>query len=566
MGFPEHGDKAFLKMSLTIPDDGPTIVLGDAAIEKLSSRAPRPSSVQKDFVQTQKDTMVYVSPDLDALISSHFEEPRENDKTASVSGNDKIQNKPNKTSALMDNGKLYRLIIYNAGGTTLISNTSIQAGEDPDMYLTPGTPYRWVAFSVNSETDLPNINTSNQIIANDLENKDLLYASGTFTPSVGTNYLNIIFERKTARIVIDLNTRGIFGPIQDDTAIEIGQGTPTSTTSFTSIIEKGTFNVLSNTFSAKAKSSPITAANMTVIDPIYGNTMKRAVFYTITPLTSIAADRLRLRLNQLKITLDNGDTRTFAPNTMVRITHASTSLPIGSSSMSHVRLVESGVSVGTRTWARTNLIYDPDHPDKYRLLPNNDAIQPDIINHYWNFNVRTPIEQTLAVWNSQTGVPPGMTPVIAASCSRIYPSNTWVLPSIGHYEELLSRTNTKVNTIQNSMQKYAVVWARNSGTSANTAYPDNSLVLPLLGFRNINQTIITGHSKDVTANGQVARGQYMTSTYHVGTLRYAVFEITAERTSSGAIWDFEVYKLTPSTSLHMHEGRPSRCVRGRFYP
>ena len=71
--------------------------------------------------------------------------------------------------------------------------------------------------------------------------------------------MNIVLKRNTARIQLDLDTRGMFGTINNTTSVEVGTGTGSA---FSSIIKTGDLNVLTGQYSNLQNVSAVTGGSM----------------------------------------------------------------------------------------------------------------------------------------------------------------------------------------------------------------------------------------------------------------------------------------------------------------
>ncbi|MHC8949433.1 hypothetical protein [Sphingobacterium hungaricum] len=506
------------------------------------------SSVEQDSVA---DTLLFVNTDFDALVGMSGIDSAVSPNRAQ--SNSALSIKPNKIAATtpMVSGRTFRVLIYNQSLTQLIVNQVVAVGTDPNIYIPAGVNYRWFAISLNSTGAVPDINGTGDIAANDLDNKDFIFDSGTISSVVGENYLNIEFNRQMTLIEVDLNTRGMFGKINATSEIELGA---LISSTFESIVKKGKFNIFNGNFTELVNATPVTADQMTVVDPVYGNEMKRAYFYTART-TQITAQTLRLRLNKLAITLDDNSTRTFANNTLVPIPHASSlQLQKGRRSTVNVRLVESGVSVGSspNLWARTNMVYDANHPDKYRFRPNNNYSVPSAQTEYWNFGVTVPTATPIAS-------------NLVNPCRLVYPANMWKLPHLEAELVAIGNPNAQSASTVAGNKVYTMSW-NISPASASTAYPDNTFKLHVFGYRNVAQTAVLKHFKDLALTvGQTAEGHYWASGISSSALQaaYLRFEVKVATVSgTNATYTMTRYPQGSTTGLgDMREGRMIRCVR-----
>ncbi len=439
--------------------------------------------------------------------------------------------------------KKFRLIIIKDGATTPVYNGLLNSGQDPDLKVDANTKYSWYAISVNDANTAPDIDGSGVIAAADLANKDFMFASGVITTKVDNNYLDILFLRQMAAIEVTVNTRGMFGNIDDNSTFSLGTGTGTT---FTNIIQTGNFSILNGTFSNFQDVAPINGSQMSIVDNRWSNAEKVAHFYTANTNT-VPANNLRVQLNSLSLNLDDNSTRTFASNSIVPINHStSLSLTKGTLSKTNVRLIESGVTVSGLVWARTNLIFEGSKlyggsytvgsSDAYRFRTNNNYSFPSLDNEYWNFGTATPRGTDYATIDP---------------CKRVYPELTWRSPIESNPLEFTAlRQNTNRSTSITTMPdgyRHSITW---KGTQAvNSAYPDNDLILTYFGYRDANgirQQIPSG-----SANG-------------AGSLRYKSASFNTSNNGNQILYaevNNGVFANLSNQEVAFNQGNTIRCVR-----
>lgn len=448
----------------------------------------------------------------------------------------------------LPNNKKFRLVFVPDGSNSPIYNAVLNAGQDPDLHVEANKKYFWYAFSVNDPEVVPNIDGSGNIASTDLANKDFMFASGEITTQQDENYLDITFLRQMAAIDVTINTRGMFGGITDNSTFTLGTGTGSS---FTNIVQTGTFNIFNATFANFEDTNPVKGSQMRIVDNRWGAAEKIARFYTANTSRTVEANNLRVRLNSLSITLDDNSTRTFSENSIVPIAHsAKLSLSKGTLSKTNVRLIESGVTVDGLVWARTNLIYNANKvyggsysagfSDGYRFRPNNEYARPDINTEYWNFGTATPKGtdfQTVDV------------------CRRVYPEGTWRLPQEFNSPQEITRLSNNTNrsktrkTVSDG-HRFSLIWPNSQ--AANPAYPDNNLIISAYGYRNNSN----GGSIQQIPSGSSSGSGYLL----IRSNRY-----TDNNTSSVlfAQVDNGTFGNTSVPTRAHNEGVPIRCVRNK---
>ncbi|WP_343322110.1 hypothetical protein [Sphingobacterium multivorum] len=341
----------------------------------------------------------------------------------------------NTTASALPDTTSYRLLIFNQDGTNLLHNVVATVGKNPEIPVEIGMRYKWVAFSINAST-VPDLNKG-KIAAADIANKDVLYASGTLDTQAGENLLEIVFDHKTVRFDVNIDTRGIFGGIQSFESLLIGTGTGAQ---FKSLVNAADFDLLTGQFGTlKTVDAPYTAANIADKDPaVTGHLVKTVSIYTILPTgTQIVAKNLTIQ-PIFSIKLDHEILYPPATTTLSTRKYGTTStyLPLNNPSFNpgagdqyelSTRLIESAIKVNGISWARSDLWYDGSSGqiDKYRFkadagIPPYDGNSQ---SEYWNWKATTP-----------AGIAGSGDP-----CVLVYPANTWRMPT---QSELTSVVNT----------------------------------------------------------------------------------------------------------------------------
>lgn len=473
-----------LSLNVTVADNG-------GGISALASASQRGIINSSNLLVPIAESNMVSSNGFDAIVSAEGYKVG-NGAVASVSGGIS----PVAATQPMPVGIKYRFLLYDGTGTTLISNTVGVSGTNPNISADAGQSYKWVAFSINDPTLIPDV-TSGVISRSDISNKDVLYASGTITPVSGQNDLSVDFAHKASRIVVSLDTRGMFGTINNATMLEVGAGAGAA---FAGVLQTGDLNVIAGTFSNFQNIAPVAASAMSndaINGPATGATgAKIANFYTVNPV-SIAANTLKVRIAPLNIAMSDATTRNFSTGVL---SYSNTALTpaIGTSYSMTARMVESGVVVKGVTWARTNLYYDPavGQLNKYRFHPDNEYTIANLLNitvgnllsiqlngapfnidnEYWNWMSSTPT-------GTNTGVDP---------CTRVFPLNTWRMPTGAEFTSLGAVPDgNDVSAPLIGGARIASVWNLDVGQVANASFPTNSqkLFLPMFGYRNFNSLV-----------------------------------------------------------------------------
>lgn len=192
----------------------------------------------------------------------------------------------------------YRLYLYkNEGGIYTFTKSMQFTSGSPASIKIPNGSYKWVALSYNNTDNIPDANASNDLVLP--ENKDVIYATSGITDIVinsNTIPLNITFKRLYARIAIEINTLGMFAPINSATITVTGQST-----------KAATLNLLSSalTLAASGGTPSLTQVNFTDLD---NNPSRKIAYYYTADQTP---QNLTVYLTNLKIQLDDDTERDF---------------------------------------------------------------------------------------------------------------------------------------------------------------------------------------------------------------------------------------------------------------
>ncbi|AIM38979.1 hypothetical protein KO02_21475 [Sphingobacterium sp. ML3W] len=333
----------------------------------------------------------------------------------------KATNGMRAASSPMEGGTLYRLFLYknNSGIYTYTKSVELTASGENPIQLSNGT-YKWVAVSYNSKTDtVPDRGVDNNFILP--ENKDVLYAtSNTDLVIAGATVpIAINFNRVFARISVEVNTLGIFGPMES---------TPTISVTGDKILKTGTIDLTTGEFIGSLTTGTdlaLTSTDFTDIDPVGSDAYQKvAYFYT----AGQPAKDLTLTLSDLTIKLDDGTKRYFFLSTLTQ--SKSITPERGKNHRFMVGIAESALTLGTTKWARSNLFYRTTDVlgaiTPYRFYANNPYL-PNQQESFFSFKGHFP--GRLASANPANQKDP---------CSLVYPAGLWKTPSQAEISPLTS--------------------------------------------------------------------------------------------------------------------------------
>lgn len=464
-------------------------------------------------------------------------------------------------------GVKFRFLIYNASDNTLVKDLIAISGTSSQIEVDAGKTYKWYAISSNDTTAVPSV-TGGIVNGSDIANKDILYASsnGPITPEYGNNNLNIVFKHNTVQFLVQLDTRGLFGKINNTSTFEVGinQGNI-----FTSIIQTGDFNLLTGAYYNLQTIPAISASNMVNTSNSQGDigATKTAKFYTVNK-SLITNNSLTVRLNKLDITLDDSTTRSFAPNTIINYPNIEVTPIYGNKYTIITRLIESGVKVNGLLWARSNLYYADNvaHSDKYRFHPNNEYTISSILNLSINGTISLqlngqPFKITNEYWNWMSAKPTGTVSDNIDPCSKVYPEGIWRMPTNAEFTSL--NNNPTLGFDANTPlllggARLSSTWELDSGQQINTIYPTNSqkLFISFFGRRSVDGNQIIDSPGSI-APSLLASGEahYWTSTKNGSSVFYhnRIYDALI-----GTIIGPDPPTMVPGSSS---QGRNIRCVR-----
>lgn len=334
----------------------------------------------------------------------------------------------------------YRLYLYknNGGAYTFAKSMQFTPGAETPIQV-PNGSYKWVALSYNNTDAVPDADQSSTILLP--ENKDVLYAtSGASDIVISSNTapLNILFSRLYARVAVEINTLGMFGPINSASINVTGQSARAATIDLTT----GAL-----TLAPSAGVPVLTESNFTNID---GNASRKvAYFYTADP----ADQNISVSVTNLKVQLDNSTERNFGPTQLLQ-----TKLITPERGKNHrflVGLTESAITNGPTQWARSNLYYRTGGTlgtTPYRFYHTN-PFSPAVAESFFSFKGHLPGVLANAVEANQKD-----------PCALVYPAGLWKTP-----------VNTEISTITSQQGVISGLLGALLGnpTTPNTAFGAN---------------------------------------------------------------------------------------------
>ncbi|WP_343538302.1 hypothetical protein [Sphingobacterium thalpophilum] len=347
-------------------------------------------------------------------------------------------------------GTKYRLFLYKKDGTNYTFEKSVElaAGTEAPVNVSDGATYKWVAMSYNS--------TDNQVPENQNlalpGNTDVLRATGEFTVSGAAVPINVNFSRVFARIGIEINTMGMFAPINSATVTVSGQNAKT-----------GTLDVATGAFVGGLTDVSLPALTYAdfVNAPGSDGQQKIAYYYTADQ----TQQSLQVTVSALKIKLEDGSERSFANNAPLQRSQTITP-ERGKNHRFLVGITESPLTFGGVQWSRANLYYQAGY-NPYR---------------FYHFNQPTNDPRSFF---SYGGAKPG---VLARQvlpqdpCALVYPAGLWKTPAKADLASLTSggitgilgdlNLNVLGSTVDILIGAQNILATPVSGSTAGTGYAE----------------------------------------------------------------------------------------------
>ncbi len=372
-----------------------------------------------------------------------------NNKQSRTSGNGNLA----RAISQLKNGVRYKIVLYKADPNGKPIEYVDQAdgqvgGTDVSIEAYRNTSYRWYAYTYNNNSPLE-VFTANQNSLtvkpsgnNNLLRQDFAYATGLITTgnviNGSSSINNIVLTRKTAQIIVEINSRGMFGAIAyasprfkdnsglskaDFRLVDSSFQNPTKTIN--------TFNVYNH--HGSGYSVPVGTDSVTV-----ANWKRRYTFYTVatgsTPV-NLVVSLDTLRISSERISEFDGTSYFVERNFFGRDFNFPNFIPqAGKSYFISIKLVESAIPIGSNQWARANVYRNAKGP----ILPGN----------FWEYRFR--YDNPLYI---STSVVPPMTDMFTNDiyniggkniCERIYPEGVWDLPTREDFNELDRYSNKEI--------------------------------------------------------------------------------------------------------------------------
>ncbi len=467
---------------------------------------------QAKFVQVQSE--IVNLDGLDAIMTVSEELPAQypgklNEGIKPLKNNSSIKSSDGEKNARvigqLPAGRRYRIVLYtaNANGDPLAyigEGEGIVGSNSVSIGGLRNTKYRWYAYTYNNNSPIPEFTASgNNVPVNPSANsnaarQDFAYSTGIITTGneIGGTYSinNIVLTRKTARIIVEVNSRGMFGAINyasprfKDNSGLIKANFKLTDSSYNNI---STSIGANNVYNHHSSGYSVPVGVDTVPKPDW---KRRYTFYS--PTDGKTARTFNISLDTLRIVSERLEDANGAPGQRTRSFYGTTfSFPAfvplpGKSYFISIKLVESPIRIGSTSWARGNVFRHIDVP-----------ATPDGKWQYM-FRYDNPYYQTTA------GVP--YTDYFQNDiydiggkniCERIYPEGTWDLPTQADFQAL-GNTLRANNIIEQNYGWYVSITPSITAPSA-PGYPNGNLVFVPVGYKvNTNSSITNFYPNSIS--------------------------------------------------------------------
>ena len=369
-----------------------------------------------DGLQVQK---MYETHDGFESTSSFTIDAKEKIKSASAA----IGSEPSR----LEEGVTYRLLVYHVNDQNeqeffdkMDYVTRRNEPDGPIISANLGDKIKWYIYSYNDKETIPEIEDLDNPIVPMGINRDFVYASGEVEITEDLNPMEVILQRKTALIAVEIDARGLF----TDEIRSMTFSLPANILKTSNFDIKGGINVAESVIGLPQQTIPL--SSFTNIDEGYND---RKLVYLHTAVPEVW-NNFSFSLQNLSILLDNSAVRSF-PTTVFAIAKQFNIEP-GKRYRAKMDLIESALTFGGVSWARENLYRTQGTRNPYRFYHENK--QTDDFRSYFSFKGHIPGKWGSTVIGEQRD-----------PCTLVYPANRWMQPTKASFLNL-TRTSTNLTT------------------------------------------------------------------------------------------------------------------------
>ena len=200
-------------------------------------------------------------------------------------------------SVSMESGVKYQIILRNKATGVFEKATTAVAGTNTDISVKLGQEYDWYAISYNNTDDIAQPNLANPVVESKTD-QPFLFASGSVTvSSEGSTPIAITFDHQLAQILVEVDSRGVYGDIANLAG------------SFSeNYVKTGTFDLVEGTFVGELSAVDVGDIAFEYADAS-NKKQKRARYYTAdTELSSYT-----VQFSAMDIQLTTGEEVSLSP-------------------------------------------------------------------------------------------------------------------------------------------------------------------------------------------------------------------------------------------------------------
>lgn len=476
-------------------DTDPSASNGEASASADGLPRLKKVSAQSEIVSLgDVDAIMTISED----IPDEYKQKEIIGSSARTSSN--AENKAARVLVNLASGTTYRVVLYTDNGSgapgTYVGQAQGKVGTaNVSIPANRNTKYVWYAYTFNNTNNInayPTTATPTSSIAisptsnSSTGRHDFAYSKGLITTNNvlnGTNPIrNLVLTRKTSRIIVELNSRGMFAPITY-ASLRFGSNSGMASANF-SLRDSSLSNISQtlgalNVYNHNSSASVVTVGTDSVLNL---NTKKRYTFYTPTNgvgtrAFTVAIDTIRLTSQRVR----EDNTNSVTPQTTAverMFTNKTFSFPgfiarPGKSYFLSIKLVESPVTVGTTKWARA---------DVWRDAAANTSTTIGLRQAY-KFRYDNPLYKTTTAVPASDYFTNDIYNISGTGkniCELVYPEGTWDLPTTTQIDELQNLLN-KEQPETSDYRWYLKINA--TAATATQGYPNGFLSFSPIGYK-----------------------------------------------------------------------------------
>ena len=457
------------------------------------------SSVRQTKVIAQSE-IVSLGDDLDAIMTiselppsqaSTYQDKRSivNNDHKSMSGSKKMA----RVISSLTNGTHYKIVLFkvdaNNNPTDFVQQVEgIVGSAAVSIPVYRNTKYRWYAYSYNNKSQMEPFNSSQTTLSvapsadDPYKRQDFGYATGLITTGdeIGgsSNINNIVLTRKSSRIILEINSRGMFGAINyASPSFQNNSGLVKADFRLRDSSFINPVNIINpyNVYSHHNSGFSVPVGTDSVPEKDW---KRRHTFYTSATGTEttlqVSLDTLWVMSERLQ---ETGGPKDFRNREFLNRTFTFPKFkPMpGKSYFISIKLVESAITIGSTSWARGNVYRNANSG------VNNEG--------FWEYRFRydNPLYES-------TNAVPHLTDMFTNDiyniggkniCERIYPEGVWDLPTRADFESLDAYSGKRIITENNG---WFLLISPPIPALGSPSYPNGNLNFVPVGYKHSAQS------------------------------------------------------------------------------